>query len=157
MDELQGNIDFKIPSFVSKAIEPSFTWETVIGYLAHCADNDAGGPIGLMYYKLPSADQIDSIEPVKDYLGENLKQKIIGVDMYVALTTKGSYKYSSDNDVIIWNVLGTGELSLDGEVRDVEPGDLMYIPAEAEYTFKPNQARAYVLFSIERGSQDGSN
>ena len=68
MEQLNERISEKIATVVPRAIQPTFTWETAIGYLAHCADNESGGPIGIMYYKLPSADQIDSISPVKEYL-----------------------------------------------------------------------------------------
>lgn len=150
IEELQGEIDSKSPSIVYKAIQPTFTWETAVGYLQHCADIQAGEPIGLLNYRLPVADQVDSIRPVFEYLNENLKCEVIGADLYVTLTTLVDTTYSGNNDVLIWNVLGTGELTLDGEVRTIEQGDLLYIPAKVEYTFKPNEARAYVLFSLRQ-------
>ena len=149
IDELNDRIDNKIPAVVPKAIQPTFLWETAIGYLAHCADNEAGGPIGMMYYKLPSADQIESIAPVKEFLSENLKREIIGTDMYITLTTKGDYKYSSDNDVLVWNAIGRSELTLNEEQKDLEPGDLVYIPAGIKYTFKPQTARTYLVFALQ--------
>ena len=148
MEQLNERIKEKIPTVVARAIQPTFTWETVIGYLAHCADNEVGGPIGLMYYKLPEADQIDSITPVKEYLSENLEQEIKGVDMYVTLTTKGNYKYSSDNDVLVWNAIGHSELKIEGEDRLLEPGDMIYIPSGMEYEYKPTTARAYIVFAL---------
>lgn len=149
IDELNDRIDNKIPAVVPKAIQPTFLWETAIGYLAHCADAQVGGPIGVMYYKLPKADQIESISPVKEFLSENLKREILGVDMYVTLTTKGEYKYSSDNDVLLWNAIGRSELTLNEEQKDLEPGDLIYIPAGVEYTFKPQTARTYLVFALQ--------
>jgi hypothetical protein len=148
MEQLNERIKEKIPTVVARAIQPTFTWETVIGYLAHCADNQVGGPIGLMYYKLPTPDQIDSIAPVKEYLNENLEREIVGIDMYVTLTTKGDYKYSSDNDVLIWNAIGHSNLNLSGEDRILEPGDMVYIPSGIEYTYKPETARAYIVFAL---------
>jgi hypothetical protein len=148
MEQLNERIGEKIPTVVSRAIQPTFLWETVVGYLAHCADNQVGGPIGLMYYKLPVADQIDSIAPVKEYLSENLESEIKGVDMYVTLTTKGDYKYSSDNDVLIWNAIGHSELKIEEENRLLEPGDMVYIPAGMEYVYKPETARAYIVFAL---------
>ena len=148
MEQLNERISEKIPTVVARAIQPTFPWETVIGYLAHCADNQVGGPIGVMYYKLPVADQIDSITPVKEYLNENLTSEIKGVDMYVTLTTKGDYKYSSDNDVLIWNAIGHSEFKLEEEKRLLEPGDLVYIPAGIKYEYKPTTARTYIVFAL---------
>lgn len=148
MEQLNERIEEKVPTVVARAIQPTFTWETAIGYLAHCADNEVGGPIGTMYYKLPVADQIDSITPVKEYLSENLTREIVGVDMYVTLTTKGDYKYSSDNDVLIWNAIGHSNLNVSDEERILEPGDMVYIPAGIEYTYKPETARAYIVFAL---------
>lgn len=148
MEQLNERISEKVPTVVARAIQPTFPWETVVGYLAHCADNQVGGPIGVMYYKLPVADQIDSIAPVKEYLSENLESEIKGVDMYVTLTTKGDYKYSSDNDVLIWNAIGHSELKIEEENRLLEPGDMVYIPAGMEYVYKPETARAYIVFAL---------
>ena len=148
MEQLNERIKEKIPTVVARAIQPTFTWETAIGYLAHCADNEVGGPIGMMYYKLPTADQIDSITPVKEYLNENLGREIVGVDMYVTLTTKGEYKYSSDNDVLLWNAIGHSNLKLAEEERLLEPGDMVFIPAGIEYIYKPETARAYIVFAL---------
>ena len=148
MEQLNERIKEKIPTVVSRAIQPTFTWETVVGYLAHCADNEVGGPIGMLYYKLPTPDQIDSISPVKEYLNENLERDIIGIDMYVTLTTKGVYKYSSDNDVLLWNAIGHSVLTVEGEERVLEPGDMVYIPSGLQYTYKPETARAYIVFAL---------
>jgi hypothetical protein len=149
IEELQKEIDSKIPSIVYKAIQPTFNWETAVGYLQHCADIQAGEPVGVLNYRLPVAEQVESIRPVFEYLNENLKHEVVGADLYVTLTTIGDTTYSGSNDVLIWNVLGTGELTLDGDVRTIEQGDLLYIPAKVEYTFKPQEARAYVLFGLQ--------
>lgn len=148
MEQLNERISEKIATVVPRAIQPTFTWETAIGYLAHCADNESGGPIGIMYYKLPSADQIDSISPVKEYLNENLTGEVVGCDMYVTLTTKGDYKYSSDNDVLVWNAIGHSKIKLAEEERILEPGDMFYIPSGVEYEYKPETARAYIVFAL---------
>ena len=149
MEELNERMASKTPSLIYRAIQPSFTWETVVGYLQHCADNEVGEPVDILQYKLPLADQIDSIRPVKEYLNENLECEILGADLYTTLTTRGNAKYIGKNDVLIWNVLGTSELKLEDEERTVEQGDLLYIPANTEYLFKPNQARAFVVFSVK--------
>lgn len=148
MEQLNERITGKVPTIISRAIQPSFTWDTAVGYLTHCADNEVGGPIGLMYYKLPEAAQIDSITPVKEYLSENLEKEILGVDMYVTLTTKGDYKYSSDNDVLVWNAIGYSQIKVADEDRSLEPGDMFFIPAGVEYTYKPETARAYIVFAL---------
>ena len=41
IDELNERIDNKVPTVVAKAIQPTFLWETAIGYLTHCADAQA--------------------------------------------------------------------------------------------------------------------
>ena len=148
MEELQERIDGGVPALVFKAIEPTYTWETAVGYLQHCADNEVGKPIGILEYKLPLADQIDSIKPVKEYLNENLKLEVLGVDMYVSLTTKNEFKYKSSNDILLYNVIGYSDFDILGEQRTVEPGDLIYIPKDTEYNFKPLMARSYVIFSL---------
>ncbi len=150
IEELNERIETQTPSFIYRAIQPTFTWETVVGYLQHCADNDFGEPVDILQYKLPMAEQIDSILPVKEYLNENLKVEVLGADLYATFATKGNCKYKGKNDVLLWNVLGTSELKLEDNERSVKQGDLMYIPANTEYTFKANEARAYVVFSIQR-------
>ncbi len=150
MEQLNDRIENNIATVVTKAIQPTFPWETAIGYLAHCADNEVGGPIAVMYYKLPLAEQIDSIAPVKEYLSENLKYEINGADMYISLTTKNDIKYSSQNDVLIWNAIGHSELKVFDEQRVLEPGDLVYIPKNVEYTYKPSTARVYIVFALRR-------
>lgn len=148
MEQLNERISEKTPTAVPRAIQPTFNWETAIGYLQHCADNEVGSPVGTMYYKLPKPEQIDSILPVKQYLSENLSKEIIGCDMYITITTKGDYKYSSANDVLIWNVIGYSELKISEDTRFLEPGDLIYIPAGMEYEYKPETARAYIVFAL---------
>jgi len=150
MEQLNDRIENNIATVVTKAIQPTFPWETAIGYLAHCADSEVGGPIAVMYYKLPLAEQIDSIAPVKEYLSENLKYEINGADMYISLTTKNDIKYSSQNDVLIWNAIGHSELKVFDEQRVLEPGDLVYIPKNVEYTYKPSTARVYIVFALRR-------
>jgi hypothetical protein len=149
IDELKERLDTKTPALVFRAIEPSFGWDTVVGYLQHCADNDAGEPVDILNYRLPMAEQIDSIRPVFEYLNENLDNvEVLGADLYSTFTTRGNVKYSSKNDILIWNVIGQSDLSINEEDRVVEPGDLIYVPANTEYTFKPQGARAYVTFGV---------
>lgn len=150
IEELNDRIKNQIPALINKAIQPSFTWETVVGYLQHCADNEVGEPISIMSYKLPAADQIDSIKPVKEYLNEHLEVEVLGADLYTSFTTKGDSKYKAQTDILIWNVMGHSDLTINEQDRYVEPGDLIYIPSESEYTFKATQSRAYVVFGIQR-------
>jgi len=148
MEQLNERIESSTAAVVKRAIQPTFPWETVVGYLCHCADNEIGGPIAVMYYKLPAADQIDSIKPVKEYLSENVTREIVGVDMYVSLTTNSDIKYSSDNDVLIWNAIGYSEMKIFDEETVVEPGDLVYVPKNTEYKYKPSTARSYIVFAL---------
>jgi hypothetical protein len=150
MEQLNERISSNIATVVPRGIQPTFPWETAIGYLAHCADNEVGGPIAIMYYKLPLADQIDSIQPVKEYLSENLSVEVDGADMYVSLTTKNDIKYSSENDVLIWNAIGHSDFRIFEEQRNIEPGDLIYIPRNTEYSYKPTTARVYIVFALRR-------
>ena len=153
MEELNERINTKTPALVFRAIEPSFTWETVVGYLQHCVDNEVGEPIGMLSFRLPMAEQLDSIRPVFEYLNENLDIEVLGSDLYATMTTKNEdIKYKSKNDVLIWNVLGESFFKVNDESRDVQKGDLIYVPAETEYVYKPQQARAYVVFSLSKES-----
>ena len=77
IDELNKKIEAGEPASVFRAIQPTFLWETVVGYLTHCADNNIGEPISILAYKLPYAEQIDSITPVKEYLSENINKEIL--------------------------------------------------------------------------------
>lgn len=149
MEELNERIQSKTPALAFRAIQPTYTWETVAGYLQHCADNDAGEPIGILNYKLPMADQIDSIKPVKEYLMENLEVEVIGCELGITFTTKSNNSYFSDNDMILWNVLGFSEFKIGEEVRTAEPGDLIYIPKQSDFYFNPKTARSYVIFSLK--------
>lgn len=149
IEELNERIKERVPALAYRAIQPSYTWETVVGYIQHCADNDAGEPIGILNYKLPVADQLDSIKPVREYLTNNLEVEIVGCELGATLTTKSNDKYFSDNDLILWNVLGFSDLKITDEERTVEPGDLIYIPKETDFWFNPKTARSYVIFSLK--------
>lgn len=155
MEELNERIKDKVPSLAYRAIQPSFTWETAVGYLQHCADIAAGEPIGMLNYKLPMADQIDSIKPVKDYLTENLDVEVIGCELGITFTTLSVDKYFSDNDLILWNVLGYSDFKIAEEDRTVEPGDLVYIPKNTDFYFNPKSSRSYVIFSL-KGEDSGN-
>ena len=155
MEELNDRIKERIPAMIFKAIQPTFGWDTVVNYVQHCADNGLGEPVDILNYKLPVADQIDSIRPVTEYLSEHIQAEIVGTDLYTTLTTKGDIVYKSNYDMLLWNVIGYSGLSLMGEDRQVEPGDLIYIPKNTEYLFKPLVARAYVVFSLS-GGEDGN-
>jgi hypothetical protein len=153
IDQLNESIKEGSAAYVFKAIQPTFGWDTAVGFLTHCADVQRGDPIGIMNYRLIGADEIDSIQPVKEYL-TGLSKDIIGTDMIVTLTTKSDTKYFGKNDVIIWNVLGNSTFTIleDGELteeRFLTPGDLVYIPKEIEYIVKPEEARTFILFSLE--------
>jgi mannose-6-phosphate isomerase-like protein (cupin superfamily) len=154
MEQLQERIESNAPTLVSKAIQPTYQWDTAVGYLQHCADNLAGQPIGILEYKLPMADQIDSVKPVVTYLSENLKEEILGTDMYVSLTTQNDTKYKSNNDILLYNVIGYSDFRFAEEQRTVEPGDLLYIPKGTEYSFKPLMARSYLIISLAKGRVD---
>ena len=149
IEELNKRINNGEPSFVKAAIQPTFPWETAVGYLTHCADVELGEPIGILNYRLPLADEIDSIKPVKEYLSVNLTKEILGIDMYVTLTTKSITKYSSKNHTLLWNVLGTANFNLRGSDRALGPGDLIFIPKDTEYTIKPETAQCFTLFSLQ--------
>lgn len=149
IEQLNETIREGQPAYIPKAIQPSFGWDTVVGYLSHCADTELGEPIGIMNYKLPLADDIESISPVKEYLSENIEAGILGVDLYATLTTKSDLKYHGKNDVLLWNVIGYSKLTVFENERDLEPGDLVFIPKNTEYIVKPESARAFVLFSLE--------
>ena len=86
IEELNNKIKNSEPALVVRAIEPTFPWDTAIGYLQHCADNEVGGPVDVLTYKLPYANQIDSITPVYDYLRENIEEEVVSADLYVKLT-----------------------------------------------------------------------
>lgn len=149
IEELKKRIENATPCLIHKAIEPSFTWETAVGYLQHCADTEIGNPIGPMNYMLPLAESINSVIPVKEYLSENLTEEIIGTEMMVTLTTKDIQdKYTSEYATMVWNVLGYSELNIDDEDRTVEPGDLFFLPAGTSYTYKPETARTAIIFTL---------
>ena len=148
IEELNEKIEAGEPAFVSRAIQPTFLWDTVVGYLTHCADTEYGEPVSILTYKLRGAEQIESIIPVKEYLSENIKKEILGADLYTTFTTKTEVKYSGKNDVLLWNVLGDTTLTFYEDSRDVEPGDLLYIPKDTEYKLKATEANAFVVFSL---------
>ena len=158
IEELNETIKQGNAAYIAKAIQPTFGWETVVNFLAHCADNEVGEPIGILSYKLPLADQIDSVRPVLEYLNENINRDVLGVEIYATLTTNSKVIYSGKNDVLLWNVVGTSMFQIiGGESRTLEPGDLVYIPEGLEYIVKPETPRAFVLFSLEEGKEDGTN
>lgn len=148
IEQLNKKIEAGEAAFIYRAIQPTFPWDTVVGYLSHCADNDIGEPIDILTYKLPYVDQIDSVQPVKNYLSENVNREILGADLYATFTTKVQVKYIGKNDVLLWNVLGDTSFTILDNPRDVEPGDLIYIPKNTEYKLKASEANAFVLFSL---------
>lgn len=155
IEQLNEKIKAGEPAYVYKAIQPTFGWDTAVGYLQHCADSEFGEPIGILNYRLPLADQIDSINPVKEYLSENIDNGILGADLYVSLSTKGEHNYTSKNDALLWNVVGKSTFTIFENERYMEEGDLIFIPKNTEYIVKPETARAFVLFSLEQGEQNG--
>lgn len=155
IEQLNKKIEAGEPAYIYKAIQPTFGWDTAINYLQYCADTSFGEPIAILNYKLPLADKIDSINPVKEYLSENIVVGILGADMYVSLSTIGEHAYISKNDSLLWNVIGKSTLIAFGNSRLVEEGDLIFIPKNTEYIVKPETARAFVLFSLEQGEQNG--
>ena len=150
IEELNERINKGEASYVEKAIQPTFNWETAVGYLAHCADTEFGEPVGLLTFRLPKADDIDSIKPVKNYLSENIDKEILGIDMLVSLTTRNEIKYSATNDVLLWNSIGSGRLVLKENVRLLEPGDLIFIPKGMEYSIKPESAQVVCVIALQQ-------
>lgn len=164
IEELNQSMKEGQPLFVNKLIQPSFGWDTAIGYLQQCADAELGSPIGILNYKLPLADDIDSVTPVTDYLENNLEDyHVVGSSMFVTLATKDNPLYTGSEDTLIWNVIGDGAFALvdeekpdeEYEYRLVTQGDVLFIPKGVHYKFKPETARAFVLFSLhEREKND---
>lgn len=151
IEQLNESIEAGKAAYVFKAIQPTFGWDTAVGYLQYCADAEFGEVIGTLNYRLPLADEIDSIKPVKEYLSENLTREILGTDLYVTLcTTSGNQKYHSKNDTLLWNVVGQTKFGVqEDNFRPMELGDLIFIPKNTEYIVKPETARAFVLFSLQ--------
>lgn len=150
IEELNKKINNGEASYVEKAIQPTFNWETAVGYLCHCADQEFGEPVGTLSFRLPAAHEVDSIKPVKDFLSENLDKEVLGIDMYVSLTTRNEIKYKSANDVLLWNAIGSGRLTFKENVRLLEPGDLIFIPKGLEYSIKPESASAVCAIALEQ-------
>lgn len=154
--ELEQRIKDKVPTLMYKGIQPTFDWETAIGYLSHCADNEIGTPVGTLNYHLPVADQIASIQPVKEYIQETMQDvEVEGVDMLVSITQKGEHKYWSDNDALIWCVVGKNHFCINHEDNEEKavttPGDLIFVPANVEYTLEPLTPRTCVFFNLTKG------
>ena len=148
MEELDQNISQADVSYISKAIQPTFGWDTAVGYLTFCADSEFGEPVSILFYKLPGAERIDSIQPVKEYLSENITPEILGADLFVSFSTKKDAVMTSKNNTLLWNVLGYSIFEINGETREVEPGDLIYIPKNVEYKLARQTATCFVLFSL---------
>ena len=148
MEELNERIKNSEPSFISRAIQPTFDWNTSIGYLQHCADNELGEPVDILTYRLPVADQVDSIRPVTEYLSENIDGEILGTDLYVTLSTVNAQKYTSKNDSIVWITSGDADLTYNEDTRYVTPGDLLFVPRNNDYIMKAKSALAFVVFSL---------
>lgn len=154
MVELNQSIESGTPAYISKCIQPTFGWDTVVGYLTHCADHELGEPIDILNYRLAGASDVESVRVVYEYLNENIKKPVVGADIITTFNTKGNTKYHGKNDVILWNVIGYTRFAIieeegDGETRLMEPGDLIYVPKGVEYYLKPESARAIVMFSLE--------
>jgi len=140
------------PCYVSMAIQPTFDWNAVVNHLAYCADNGYGEPIGILNYKLVGGGELPQIKIVMEYLNENLDKTVLGADVVATLkSTDDNIVYSGKNDVIVWNVIGVSTLIIkDGESRQLNPGDIIFVPKETEYIVKPESPRAFVLFSLEQ-------
>lgn len=151
IEHLNQSINDNKAAYVHKAIQPTFGWETAVGYLQYCADAEFGEVLGTLNYRLPLADEIESIKPVKEYLSENLTREILGTDLYVTLcTVSGNQKYHSKNDALLWNVIGQSKFAVyEDNFHAMEQGDLIFIPKNTEYIVKPETARAFVLFSLQ--------
>lgn len=165
INELNDSMKEGQPLFVSRLVQPSFGWDTCMGYLSQCVDDDLGGPVSKMNYKLPLADDIDSINPVKEYLEKNIDYHVIGSSLFLSFSTKDNPLYTGAEDSLIWNVIGQGAFALVDEEKEdeeydyrlVNPGDIIFIPKGVHYKFKPESARAFVLFSLHTKEEEGVN
>lgn len=151
MQQLNERVNKDEAAYVQAAIQPTLNWESIVGYLQHCADNDLGEPVNILTYRLPVAEQLDSIKPVVEYFNNNLDKNVLGAEIFVGLTTKQESKYTSNHSTLLWQLMGQATFSIRGEKRFLVSGDLVFIPKETEYIVKPDSANAHVLFSLNKG------
>jgi hypothetical protein len=160
LESLNENINLNHPCYAERAIKPTYTWEEVVAFLQYCADEDQGQPIGILNYKLPDADKVQGIQLVKEYLNENLDNKIVNTQMCITLSVRDNPTYKNDCGMILWNTQGLSEFSFtdeEGEVkRLMQPGDLVFVPAELPFKMTALNARAFVSFGLENKEQDGN-
>ena len=157
LEQLNDHVNNGTPCYIEKAVQPTFQWDDVIGLLQYCADSDIGNPIGILNYKLPDAQLIQGVQLVKEYLNETLDNKIANAQLCTTFSTRESPAYKNDCDMIIWTTQGITEFSFnDGEedvVRLMQPGDVVYVPAELQFKMTPLNARAFVSFGLENKVQ----
>jgi hypothetical protein len=158
LEQLNEQINSSSPCHVQRAVKPTFTWEEAIIFLQYCADAEYGEPIGIMNYKLPEAQQMQQVALVREYLNENLDNKIDTTQMCVTLSTKDNPAYKNDTGVILWNTHGATEFSFtDGEeevVRFMDAGDLVYVPEGLIFKMKPLSARVFISFGLEKQGKE---
>lgn len=159
LESLNEHINREAPCFVERAIKPTFTWEDSISFLQYCADEQIGNPIGILNYKLPEAEKIQGIQLVKEYLNENLDNKIANCQMCITLSTRDNPDYKNDCGMILWNTQGITEFSFGDEEEEVrrlmQPGDIIYVPEGLPFKMTPLNARAIVSFGLEKKEKNG--
>jgi quercetin dioxygenase-like cupin family protein len=141
--------------FMEDAMPVDFGWDLPVYYLQYCADNEIGSPNGIMSYQLQGAENIKDINGVIEELNKHLRHKVNGADILLSFA-KRSVSQPLDTEphnVLLWQVLGVAELTvfIDGNkiTRELNQGDMVYLPWNQEHEVTPVTARATVSFGLE--------
>lgn len=157
VEVINKHIDLKEGVHIKRAIQP-FGWEIVLEHLQRCADQEyAGIPNGKMSFQLNQAEEIEDVKKCIEFLNEDLSLKIFDAHIFTSFTSKRDIQPHKDNhNVLLWALTENMRVQLfDDEEetpwydKELEPGDMFYIPANLDHKVEVTGSRALVSFGIE--------
>lgn len=142
-----------------------FGWDLPVYYLEYCAKRELGYPLDYLSFELTNAEKIVDINFYIESLNEFLRKKIVQASLLLSLTenSKGN-ESNGETDMLFWQALGTAKLVIDVKgdrkiTKNLEQGDMAYVPAGYKYEILPVTARTTVAFYLEKEkpNEDSSN
>jgi hypothetical protein len=139
--------------YLEDVLAPEFGWDLPVYFLQYCADRKIGFPLGILSYELVGAEKIVDINYVIEHLNLFLRNKISYASLLLSFSADATGNTSIDKEMLFWQPLGTAMLIIETDdtkiSRKLNPGDMVYVPANCKYEIVPVTARTTVAFYLE--------